>query len=148
MKNIKKVLAIAQIEKKNTSQEMNKFLRHYRATPHTITGKSPAEALYNRPYNTRLPTYRKLADTDDSNMRKTDTENKKKQKMYKDSKANVKPHNMKIGDRVLIRNQGHARLPYDPDPYTVIRVRGHQITAERKGQQRTRDAKKFKQMKN
>ena len=35
---------------KNPKQEKYKFLRHYRATPHTTTGRAPAELLYNRPY--------------------------------------------------------------------------------------------------
>ena len=34
--------------------------------------------------------------------------------------------------------------PYDPDPYCVVEVRGHQITAMRKGKTIKRDAQKWK----
>jgi len=123
-------------------QELNKFLRHYRATPHTSTGKPPAEILFNRPYNTRLPTFR--AQAEDNTLRSKDKESKQKQKRYKDSKPYVRPHSISLGDRVLLKNQGHTKLPYDPHPFTVVKIRGHQITATRNGQKRTRNAKKFK----
>lgn len=32
------------------------FLRHYRATPHSTTGKTPAELLFGRKLCTTLPT--------------------------------------------------------------------------------------------
>ena len=47
-KNFMKVWHIANIEKKSHKQELYKFLRHYRATPHNSTGKAPAEVLFNR----------------------------------------------------------------------------------------------------
>ena len=55
MKVIKKVWQSALVEKKNPRQELYKFLRNYRSTPHTSTGKSPAEALFGRAIRTRLP---------------------------------------------------------------------------------------------
>ncbi len=39
---INKVVRIASIERKCWKQELFKFLRNYRATPHTTTGKRPA----------------------------------------------------------------------------------------------------------
>ena len=55
MKTMNKVWHIAHIEGKNHQQELYKFLRHYRATPHSSTGKAPAEVLFNRPFQVRLP---------------------------------------------------------------------------------------------
>ena len=46
---------IAHIEGKNHQQELYKFLRHDRATPHSSTGKAPAEVLFNRQSQVRLP---------------------------------------------------------------------------------------------
>ena len=43
--------------------ELNKYLLAYRSTPHTITGKGPAELLYGRKLSTNLP---ELTDFDDS----------------------------------------------------------------------------------
>ena len=50
MKNLKKVWHIALQENKNPQQEMNKFLRQYRATPHCTTGKAPAVILFGRKF--------------------------------------------------------------------------------------------------
>ena len=62
MKNVKKIWHSAIVEKKNPRQELCKFLRNYRSTPHTSTGKSPAEALFNREMKTRLPQIMKQAE--------------------------------------------------------------------------------------
>ena len=48
MASLKKIMQTAHIEGKPWQQELNKFLRNYRATPHCTTGVSPAEALFNR----------------------------------------------------------------------------------------------------
>ena len=72
---------------------------------------------------------------------------KQKQKKYKDNKQYVKPHQIKIGDQVLLKQKSTKRHPpYDPDPYTVTTIRGHQITACRGSQKKTRDAQKWKKV--
>ncbi|KAK3740154.1 hypothetical protein QZH41_003822 [Actinostola sp. cb2023] len=55
MRNLKKICTTARIEHKNWQQELNKFLRNYRATPHSSTGVPPYTALYGRPMRTKLP---------------------------------------------------------------------------------------------
>ena len=50
-----KVLHTAKIEHKNGRQELYGFLRQYRATPHTTTGVSMAEALYGIKLHTTIP---------------------------------------------------------------------------------------------
>ena len=149
MKNLSKVWKIAKVENKCPRQELYKFLRHYRATPHTTTDKAPAEILFNRPYKGRVPVYRPETPAQDDDIRKKDDQAKQLQKHYKDRKSNVRPHNMKVGDSVLLMNRqtkGSTRTPYDPDPYRVTNIRGHQITAARRGATRVRDAKKFKKV--
>ena len=61
MKSVKKVWHIARIEQQNFKQELYKFLRQFRATPHSTTGRAPAELLFNRSYQTRLPAYKEPA---------------------------------------------------------------------------------------
>ena len=52
---IGKVLRTANAEHKNWKQELYKFLRNYRATPHTTTGRSPAERMFpSREFKTRI----------------------------------------------------------------------------------------------
>ena len=145
MKVIKKVWHSAIVEKKNPRQELYKFLRNYRSTPHTSTGKSPAEALFGRPIRTRLPQVMKGAE--DADMREKDSESKANQKRYKDSKKTVRPHSIEVGDAVLLkRKQTKTTSRYDPDPFHVTEVKGTQITASREHQVRTRDAQRFKKV--
>ena len=48
MDNMMKAIRTAKIENRNRRPELCRFLRQYRATPHTRIGVPPAEALYNR----------------------------------------------------------------------------------------------------
>ena len=133
------------MEKKNPRQELYKFLRNYRSTPHTSTGKSPAEALFGRQIKTRLPQFMK--ESEDEGMRKKDKESKANQKKYKDAKKTVQPHNIEVGDTVLLkRKQTKTTSRYDPSPFRVTDVKGTQITAAREHQVRTRDAQRFKKV--
>lgn len=56
-----KVWHIAHIEEKNHKQEPFQFLRHYRATPHSSTGKAPAEVLFNRKFQVRISKKKKTS---------------------------------------------------------------------------------------
>ena len=145
MKVIKKVWHTSRIEHKVFKQELYKYLRHYRATPHTSTGKAPSELLFNRKIRTRLPDYREPAQ--DHQLRQHNERAKATQKAYKDAKANVKPHDIKVGDQVLLLQKGSkTQSIYDPLPYRVTMVEGCQITAARGDKIRLRDAQRFKKV--
>ena len=109
MKNITKLWHSALVEKKNPRQELYKYLRNYRTTPHSSTGKSPAELLFNRPLKTRLP--QMLKPVIDPELRQKDSESKATQKQYKDAKKTVQPHNINVGDDVLIQQKKTKLLP-------------------------------------
>ena len=149
MENFMKVLQmtwhISKIESKSPKQEIYKYLRQYRATPHSSTGRPPAEVLFRRTYHTRLLEFQEPAH--DPQLWHQDTASKAKQKHYKDHKSNVRPHSITTGDQVLLLQKptkSHSR--YDPDPYTVTDVHGTQITATRNRKVRKLDSKKFKKV--
>ena len=145
MKVLLKIWHISKIEGKNPKQEIYKYLRQYRATPHSSTGRPPAEVLFRRTYHTRLPEFQELVH--DPQLWHQDAASKAKQKHYKDHKSNVRPHNITTSDQVLLLQKptkSHSR--YDQDPYTVTDVHGTQITATRNGKVRKRDSKKFKKV--
>ena len=145
MKMVKKVWHTTRTEKKSFKQELYKYLRHYRATPNSSTGKPPAELLFNRKIRTRLPVYQEPAQ--DNQVRQRDAHAKAVQKAYKDAKANVHPHNIHVGDHVLIlQRQSKTHSRYDPEPYRVTEIWGSQIKAVRGDKVRLRDAKMFKKV--
>jgi hypothetical protein len=47
MRTLEKAIRTAHLEKKNWKQEMNAFLRQYRATPHSTTDVSPSGRSQN-----------------------------------------------------------------------------------------------------
>ena len=145
MKSIKKLWHSAIVEKKSPRQELYKFLRNYRATPHSSTKRTLAELLFNREMKVRLPQLSKKAN--DPELRSMDAAAKEKQKMHKDAKKTTKPHGITISDTVLLQRQTtKTQSRYDPEPYHVTKVKGSQITAVRDGKTRVRDAQKFKRV--
>ena len=109
MPNLEKCVRTAVVEGKKWKQELYKFLRQYRATPHTTTNVSPSEALNGRKLKITLPEVsptparqHTLQETRKT-MAERDAEQKSKIKAYADSKLGTKPSNIKPGDIVLVR---------------------------------------------
>ncbi|CAB4039796.1 PREDICTED: uncharacterized protein K02A2.6-like [Paramuricea clavata] len=104
MKPLVKAVKSAHHENKDWKCEMFKFLLYYRATPHSTTGKSPSELLYNCKIQTKLPqvtveNYSSLH----QEVKERDERLKKNQKEYADSKRRVKCADIKKSDLVLVR---------------------------------------------
>ena len=55
MKMLQKVAHAAFIEQKDPREAVHRYLLTYRATPHSATGLSPAELLFNRAISTTIP---------------------------------------------------------------------------------------------
>ena len=66
MPNLENCVRTAVVEGKNWKQELYKFLKEYRATPHTTTNVSPNEALNGRKLKTTLPEVSQASATGDS----------------------------------------------------------------------------------
>ena len=76
-----------------------------------------------------------------------DRKEKARQKMYKENKSNVRPHNIKEGDTILLeRKTTKANSPYDPRPYTAEAVHGTQIVGKRGEERKVRDSQKWKKV--
>jgi hypothetical protein len=58
MKHLKKIFHTAGVEKEDPHLRLNEYLMQHRATPHSTMEKSPAELLFGRRFNTRLPDLR------------------------------------------------------------------------------------------
>ena len=133
MPNLKKVIQIAIQEGKNWKQEMQNFLRAYRATLHSTTDCAPAELMFNgRRYKTRLPCpQKKIVFIKQKEVKKKDEERKEEMKNAADSKRYVKPNDIIEGDRVLCRQENKNKLTthYYPRPMVVVKRDGSRITA-------------------
>ena len=152
MRNIKKIASIAHCTGKDWRRELFIFLGAYRATPHVVTGISPHRMMTSRDPRTKLPQI--PVDTPDlhKTVLKRHEDAKMKQKMYAEQQRNIRPHTLKCGDLVLVKQKKMNKLstPYDPIPYIVEKVKGSMIVAERSSGKRksiTRNSSEFRKLK-
>ena len=90
MKTLEKCVRAATVEHKNWRQELYKFLRQYRATPHSTTDISPCEAVNWKKLKTTLPEVTPPVPEKQKNMTDRDAEQKMKMKSYADQKLGVR----------------------------------------------------------
>ena len=148
MRTLGKVVKIAATESQPLNQILCRFLRSYRATPHSTTGIAPATALFSRPIRVRLPEMKHLRVQKDDKIRNKDTVKKEKIRKYADDKRYVKQYPVQIGDEVLLKNakKSVTQSYYEKYPFIVIDVNGNMITAQRNEQKVTRNATHFKKI--
>ena len=141
-KTLGKAIKVAAAENKNWKQEMHKFLRNYRATPHCTTKIAPAKALFGENIKTRLPEI--VIPEDDDVTRENDLKAKQKMKIYADKKS--KPCMIKEGDAILVKQPKANKLttPFNPKPYKVVSRKGSMITAKQGEHSITRNSSYFK----
>jgi hypothetical protein len=151
MKNLAKVVQIALADHKNWRHELTKFLRAYRATPHSMTGVPPASLMFNgRRYGTNLPSIQPKAGHSDLQTQAHTKDQQKKAKMKEnaDERGNVQTPDMRPGDKVLLKQKKQNKLTtaYETLPYTVQHVKGSQVTASNDLHQLTRHVNCYKKL--
>ena len=149
-KPLMKVIRAAHVERKNWKQELYKFLRQYRATPHPSTGHSPFQLLFNRKPQTKLP----HVDLEprgqvDSHVRQNDKLAKTKMKEYADMRNHAKPCEIQIGDTMLVKNdtkQDKLSTPFKLHPHKITARKGSMLTASNGEHTITRNSSRFKKI--
>ena len=96
-------MQIAQAEGKQWKEEVHKNLIAYRSTPHTTTRVKPAELLFGRKIQTKLPEFGKHCVASEVQVR--DREMKTKAKLYADKKGHAEYSGLVLGDRVLQKQE-------------------------------------------
>ena len=86
MKHLKKIFHTSGVEREDPYIRLNEYLMQHRATPHSTMEKSPAELLFGRRFNTRLPDLR----TNPARERKDIIEAKKVDKLAKERMKHYK----------------------------------------------------------
>ncbi|XP_046841052.1 uncharacterized protein K02A2.6-like [Xenia sp. Carnegie-2017] len=150
MRTIKKTIKATIMEGKNWKQEIHRFLRNYRTTPHSSTKISSSMALFGRPMKVRLPEELFHIDTEER-IRVQDERAKLKMKLHADNNRNVKTSEIKVGDMVLVKKDtttNKQQTPYDGKPCEVVERKGSMVTAKKDRMLFTRNSSFFKKIEN
>lgn len=124
-RDILKRLKISQAEKANWKEGLRDYLVMYNSTPHTITGKTPAELFFRRQFRDKLPMIQDVTNTnnpEDMETRDRDRELKERGKEYIDRKRHATTSDIGIGDKVYVKNlnkNNKLSLNYEPSTHTV-----------------------------
>ena len=104
---------------------------------------SPSEALNNRKIRTVLPEVPSAPSTD---LHTTDAARKADIKGHGDKYLKTRPSKLKVGDKVLVRQNKKNALstPFDPPPYTVTWRKGNSVVAKRGNETIRRNISFFK----
>ena len=134
----------AQLEHKNIEESILMALKVYRATIHPALGMSPYEALFGRKMNLGNITIAQTAINRNVDYKKTEDEarfetvakrlyaNKLETKSKHDKEKNVKPHDFRVNDRVLVIDDLQSKMKkklYMKDIYQITKIKGVSITA-------------------
>ena len=130
-----KVIRTAHTERRSWKQQLFRFLRAYRATPHSTTNLSPSQALNSRDMKCELPQVTLPSGASDSqnDMKDRDDAQKKKMKDNADKVLHSRESGVKRGDMVLVRQRKTSKVssPFDPRPLIVVSRKGNSVTAKR-----------------
>ena len=147
MKNLGKVVKSAQLEMRPWKQELYRFLRNYRATPHTTTGVAPASLLNGYDMKIKLPQI--TIEEDDFQLRSRDKLEKQKMKNYAERRRNIKQSNVQVGDKVLLKHVLKKRKSepiYQEEPFEVVGRKGSQVVAQRGDEVKVRNSSLVKKI--
>jgi hypothetical protein len=113
IKPLMKAVRAATVEGKCWKQELHKFLRQYRATPHPSTGFSPYHLMFGRASQTRLPQVTPpTKETEiEHEARRNDNLAKTNMKRYADARKHATPCDLKVGD-TRMRKDGISWLHF------------------------------------
>ncbi len=133
-RTLEKAIRTAHIEGKDWRHELDPFLLSYRATPHAMTGASPAKIMFGRDIRTKLPQLHTSEQSPvlDSAIAR-DQRNKQKMQQYSDKKNRAQPSAVKEGDMVLLKQPKTNKLStsFDPNPYQVVKRHGSSVLIQR-----------------
>jgi hypothetical protein len=141
-RTMKEAVQAAHLEGKGTREAAKEFLGVYRATPHSATNISPYAAMHGgRNMKTTLPMITPEGRTVDQ----------EKEKKYKAKMANARggeEHNLRIGDKVLMKQKKQDKLTprYKPVELTVTGTNGSSVTVTDGYTSKFRDASFFKRI--
>ena len=137
MDTMVKAIRTLHIKQKNWKQGLYRFLRQYRATPHSTTAVAPVDALNNRYFRTQLPQLpannAPSFPNTESKIKQNDELGKQRMKRYADKKRNAAPTVNGKGDTVLLRQHRFNKLMphFNPELFTVESGNSNMVSVTR-----------------
>ena len=129
-RSLMKRIRIAKAENKNWQKEIHEYIFAYRTTPHSVTGLTPAEIMFNRKLRTKLPEFNHKQE--DEEVRDRDKTHKVHNKNYLDAKRNASQSDLEVGDAVLLKQSERGKMDttFCKDPYQLVAKSGNSCTIE------------------
>ena len=146
MQPLQKTICAAHIEGKQWKQKLYSLLRNYRATPHSSTGVSPAELMFQRKINIRLPRIEDKPHKSPTQVRAKYELSKEKMKANADGKTRSQQQSFTPGLTVLVQQKKKGKLspPFNPQLYTVTKLNGSMVKASHNCHEITRYSSFYK----
>ncbi|XP_053960266.1 uncharacterized protein K02A2.6-like [Anastrepha ludens] len=136
-RSILKRLQIAHSRGVDYKKEIQKFILMYNVTPHGTTGRSPSELLFNRRLRDKIPSIHDIKENIlDEEAKDMDMLNKEKGKQKGDTNRGAKENEIRVGDKVLLRNvlfPNKLTTNFDTVEYEVIDRSGNDIVIRGNG---------------
>jgi hypothetical protein len=127
-RSLMKRISIAFAEGKSVRKEVQKYLTAYRNSPHSITGKSPAEMLCGRKLRVKIPQVRDVF----GELEERDRDAELKHQMVATRNKGKPGHDVEVGDLVLVLrdHQAKCQTPFHHDPFKVREICGSMLVVE------------------
>lgn len=135
-RSILKRIKISHQSGREWRDDLTEYLLMYRATEHSVTGKSPGELLFGRKMRDKLPEISQPLETvvdTFEDVRDLDKINKEKGKEYTDRKRKAKPNDIQLGETVVLKNmvrQNKLTPTFGSEKFKVIDRKGSEITVK------------------
>ena len=150
MRNLNKVIRNAATNGRSKQQELQLFLRAYRATPHSVTKIAPNDLLFGFNKTSGLPSSRLIQRDMKCHeiARANDIQAKEQMKRYYDSHKHVSECPITFGTEVYLKLEkvNKSTPVYYPNMYEVINMNRSMITAQREGHIICRNSSFFKRV--
>ena len=148
VKKIVKMIHTAILEDKDPRREVYMMAMTHNNTPHSVTGKAPAEILMERTQKTNLPALKPKPYREDKAVRERDKASKVKNKIDFDKRKRAKDKKIAVGDQVMVaRPKTTTKTPWDPNPYKVVELHYRRATLQRGRSNLQRDTGDVKKLK-
>lgn len=132
MRTIEKTIRAAHVNGQSWQKGIQMFLLNYRNSIHSTTGRTPSELLFGRELRTKIPMMAVPQKQHSKLVQMTDARAKSRMKEYSDLRRNARKHDLKVGDKVLVKQNKTNKLStfYNPQPYEVTSVKGTMVMAK------------------